>query len=179
MGKASSINAGGVWKTFDRTGRRVGTYDANLNRRTVKMAFSIDLLDEPASDLESGRAGLLIIGSYVERFVAAIDYWDVALYRRHWRQAITRIVQGSVTSTLITSMYDPSVANFIYWWPLYRLGDTVRFQNHILFFNELQTPFDPNDPFRFVPERLTVNNDGEKISEWSASISDLESFLSN
>ena len=143
------------------------------------MAFSIDLLDEPASDIESTRLGLLTIGSYVERFVAATTYWDVTRYRRHWQQAITRIVQGSVTSTLITSMYDPAVANFIYWWPMYRLGHTVQFQNHILFLNELETLFDPNDPFRFVPERMIINSDGEKISEWSASIADLEGFLSN
>jgi CdiI N-terminal domain len=142
------------------------------------MSFSIDLLDEPASDIESHRVGVITIGSYVERFVAAITYWDVPSYRRHWQQAITRIVQGSVRSTLITSMYDPAVANFIYWWPMYRLGRTVQFQNHILFLNELEKPFDPSDPFRFVPERTIVNSDGEKISEWSASVTDLEWFLS-
>ncbi|HKV34163.1 MAG TPA: hypothetical protein VJP89_07580 [Pyrinomonadaceae bacterium] len=141
------------------------------------MAFSIALLDEPASDIESGRSGLITIGSYVERFVAPIGYWDVIHYRRHWRQAVTRTIQGSVTSALITSMYDPAVANFIYWWPMYRLDDTVYFQNHILFLNELETPFEPNDAFRFVPERVVINSDGEKISEWSAPITDLESYL--
>jgi contact-dependent growth inhibition (CDI) system CdiI-like immunity protein len=141
------------------------------------MAFSIDLVEEPASDVESSRLGLITIGSYVERFVAPIDYWDVTHYRHHWQQALTRIVQGFSTSTLVTSMYDPAVANFIYWWPMYRLGHTVYFQNHILFLNELKTPFDPNDPFPFVPERKMFNVDGEKISEWSASIADLESFL--
>lgn len=143
------------------------------------MAFSIKLLDEPASDLESTKLGLLTIGSYVERFVASTTYWDVSRYRRHWQQAITRIVQGALKSTLITSMYDPAVANFIYWWPMYRLGDTVQFQNHILFLSELETPFDPNDPFRFVPERMIINSDGERASEWSASIADLEGSLSN
>jgi hypothetical protein len=143
------------------------------------MAFSIDLLDEPAPDNQSARFGLITIGSYVERFVAAITYWDVSSYRRHWQQAITRIVQGSVTSTLITSMYDPALANFIYWWPMYRLGHTVKFQNHIFFLNELDTPFDANDPFRFVPDRTITNSDGDKISEWSASIADLECFLAN
>ena len=142
------------------------------------MAFSIDLLDESASDSESTRLGLLTIGSYDERFVAPISYWDVTRYRSHWQEAITRIVQGSATSTLITSMSDPAVANFIYWWPMYRLGHTVQFQNHLLFLNELKTPFDPNDPFRFVPERMIINSDGEEISEWSASIADLEDFLS-
>ena len=141
------------------------------------MAFSIELLDDFASDLKS-RLGAITIGSYVERFVAATEYWDITRYRYHWHEAITRILQGSVKSALITSMYDPAVANFIYWWPMYRLGQIVQFQNHILFLNELEQ-FDPNDPFHFVPERITINDDGEKISEWSASIEDLERFLSN
>lgn len=113
----------------------------------------------------------------MERFVAATGYWNVIGYRRHWQEAITRIVQGTATSTLITSMCDPAVANFTYWWPMYRLGHTVQFQNHILFLNDLETPFDANDPFRFVPERMIINGDGEKISERSASVADLEYFL--
>lgn len=143
------------------------------------MAFSIELLNEPASDTPSGRLGLITIGSFVERFVAAIEYWDVTRYQRHWQQAIIRTVQGAATSALITSMHDPAAANFIYWWPMYRLGDVVHFQNHILLLNELKTPFDPNDPFRFVPERMIINSQGERMSEWSASIRELECYLSN
>ena len=142
------------------------------------MTFSIDLLEEPAPEGESVRSGLITIGSYMERFVAPIGYWGVSQYRRHWQEAVTRIIEGSAESILITSMYDPAVANFIFWWPMYRLDDTVYFQNHILFLDELERPFDPIDPFRFVPEHTTINIDGEKISEWSASITDLESFLS-
>jgi len=75
-------------------------------------------------------------------------------------------------------MHDPTAANFIYWWPMYRLDDTVHFQNHILFLNELKAPFDPNDPFRFVRERTIFNSQGDRISEWSISISELECYLS-
>jgi hypothetical protein len=139
------------------------------------MAFSIELLDESAS--ESYRVGLITIGSFVERFVSPVDYWDATRYRLHWRQAISRIVQGFATSALITAMTDPAVANFIVWWPMYRLGQTVQFQNQILFLNELETPFDPNDPFRFIRERLIINSDGEAISEWSVTIAELEGFL--
>ena len=58
--------------------------------------------------------------------------------------------------------------------------DDVRifFQNHILFLSELKNRFDPDDPFRFVPERAEVNPDGERISEWPLPIAELESFLS-
>lgn len=145
------------------------------------MAFSIDIIDESAADQPGNEArwGLIRINSYVERFIAAIDYWDVKDYRRHWQQALTRIITDSPTSVLVTSMVNPAVANFIYWWPMYRVGDSVYFQNHILFLDELGISFDPEDPFRFVPERTVVNQDGERISEWSASIADLEFFSSN
>jgi hypothetical protein len=145
------------------------------------MAFSIDLLEESASEIKSGQEaswGLIRIGSHEERFVAAMDYWDATDYRRHWQQALTRIVKTSSTSGLVTSIYDPATANFISWWPMYREGVTVYFQNHILFLKDLAIPFDPDDPFRFVPSRTIVNQDGEKISEWSAPIADLESYLS-
>ena len=143
------------------------------------MAFSIELLDELAPDPQSGRLGLITIGSFVERFVAAIEYWDVTQYHRHWQQAIIRTVQGAATSALITSMHDPAAANFVHWWPMYRLGDAVHFQNHILLLYELKIAFDPNDPFRFVPERIIINSQGERVSEWSASISELECYLVN
>ena len=38
------------------------------------MAFSIELLDESVSDIESARLGLITIGSYVEHFHTAIGY---------------------------------------------------------------------------------------------------------
>ena|GEM_PF-6808597 len=47
----------------------------------------------------------------------------------------------------------------------------------ILFLNELETCFDPNNLFRFIPPRMMMNLDGEQISEWSTPIADLESFL--
>lgn len=74
-------------------------------------------------------------------------------------------------------MYDPITANFIYWWPIYRLDNTVYLQNHILFLSKLSVPFDPHDPFRFVPERELISETGEKISEWSVPIADLEGFV--
>ncbi len=144
------------------------------------MTFSISLLDESVPGSSSGdRAnwGLITIGAYQERFIAPLDYWDASDYRQHWKEALTRITMTAFNSCLITSMYDPSLANFIYWWPMYRRDETVYLQNHILFLTDLFAPFDPQNPFRFVPEREVISENGEKISEWSVPITDLESFL--
>ena len=99
------------------------------------MAFSIDLLEKLPSVIgseKSPRWGLIKIGSYEERFVAAMDYWDVADYRRHWQQALNRIIKTSSTSGLITSISDPTAANFIYWWPMYRVGDSSFPKSHLV-----------------------------------------------
>jgi hypothetical protein len=144
------------------------------------MAFSIKLLLEPVPGIEpSGTAslGLIEIGPFQERFKASLTYWNADDYQRHWGQAVARIVQSSTTSCLISSMYDPKNANFIVWYPMYRVDDTVFIQNQILFLDELPLPFDENDPFSSVPERRTTSDRGELLSEWSVPLEDLKTFL--
>lgn len=144
------------------------------------MTFSIRLLLESVNDLKSSERacwGMIMIGSFQERFLVPLDYWTASDYEGHWKQAATRILQSSTSSCMVTSMYDPATANFIIWWPMYRVGDTVFIQNQILFLDSLSSPFNPNDPFSSIPERRTINEDGEEISEWSVLVKDLESFL--
>jgi len=50
-------------------------------------------------------------------------------------------------------------------------------QNHILFFDLLKSKFDQHYPYRHIPPRCTVNEEGEKISEWVMSVHDLVDFL--
>jgi CdiI N-terminal domain len=74
-------------------------------------------------------------------------------------------------------MVDPATATYIFGWPMYRVNENVFIQNHILFFDQLQSPFDERNPFSSVPERQTTNEDGDGISEWSVRINELEEFL--
>ena len=144
------------------------------------MGFSISLLPDLVPDLDPGVTacyGRIEIESFQERFIASLMYWDADDYRCHWRQAIDRIINSYDVSCLITSIVDPSVASHLFWWPMYRAHDTVYIQHHILFFSELPSPFDEDNPFSSVPERRVVDEDSNRISEWSVSIKDLESFL--
>lgn len=143
------------------------------------MGFSIKLLAEPVPDLDPGvRAslGVIRIGDFEERFVASLMYWTPQDYRRHWQQAIRRIVNGSERSCLITSIVDPACSKFLFWWPIYREAQTVFLQNQLLFFDQLSSAFDSSVPFVHVAERRTVNADGERISEWSVPIEELSRF---
>jgi hypothetical protein len=87
------------------------------------------------------------------------------------------ILEGRNKSAFITTMYDPTTANFIFWWVMYLVGNDVYIQNHVLFMDELDEPFDESDFIKFVPERETVTEDGEPISEWKVSIEDIRQAL--
>ena len=81
--------------------------------------FCIHLSDRPTS---SGIAkGRIVLGGFEEPFHASLDYWSPADHRRSWQGAILRIVAGTTPSALVTSMAGPVVANFIRWWPMYRV----------------------------------------------------------
>jgi len=64
----------------------------------------------------------------------------------------------------------------LFWWPLYRINDQVFVQNHILFFDQLDVPFDPTNPYESVRPRTTIE-DGQEVSEWRVTIEDLQSFV--
>jgi hypothetical protein len=144
------------------------------------MAFSVGFVAGSVPDLNLNVAatrGRIELGSFHEDFVSSLMYWDAHDYERHWKQAIERIVESSDISCLITSIVDPTVASHLFWWPMYRVRETVYVQHHILFFNKLSSPFDENEPFCSVPRRKVVDENGDQLSEWSVSVTDIETFL--
>jgi hypothetical protein len=140
------------------------------------MAFSIGFLSCPKRRANE-RYGRITIGRFQEDFIAPLIYWKSEDYERHWRDAVVRIVGRHRTSCLLTSIYDPATARFYFWWPMYRRGSRVFIQNHGLFLDQLDHPFDTNNVYGSVPRRITVNDEGERISEWETTVDDLRKFL--
>jgi hypothetical protein len=140
--------------------------------------FTITLSDDRLdSDGDVVALGFLTIGQFHESFHASLSYWDRERYLLQWREALERLIEGEDRSALVTSMYDPGAAGYIFWWPLYAVGDSIHVQNHVLFLNDLVEPFDEAELYRFVRERETVSEDGQAISEWTVALSVIETFL--
>lgn len=62
------------------------------------MAFSIRLIPDPVPNLDPGvvaSLGFIQIGSFQERFIASLMYWSADDYKRHWKEAIERILYSS------------------------------------------------------------------------------------
>ena len=130
------------------------------------------------SEGEQALEGQLTIDEFSEPFKSSISYWNRDEYLSQWKSGFQAILQGEKKSAFITSMYDPTKANFIFWWVMYRNEKDVFIQNHVLFLDELDEAFDENDFIKFVPERETLSEDGEPISEWKASIIDIREYFS-
>lgn len=78
---------------------------------------------------------------------------------------------------MIADLYDPESANFIMWWPVYRLGDEVRFHSQLLLMSDLPGPFELTDLYRHVLPYQQTNEDGDRISEWTVPIGELATYL--
>jgi hypothetical protein len=144
------------------------------------MTFSISFVDYTLPSYkvdEQTRLGLICIGDLKEHFIAPLSCWSENDYKVHWRQSLERVVADETTSALIVSMHDPVTANLITWWPMYRIGEIIYFQNHLLFLEKLTAPFDVISPYKSVEERQTITEDGNKISEWEVSVQSIKNFL--
>ena len=63
------------------------------------------------------------------------------------------------------------------WWPMYPIDANVRFQEHMLFMDELGEPFDLGHLSRYALPYDNVSESGEPVSEWAVPREDLARFL--
>lgn len=142
------------------------------------MNFSINLtVQEFVDGGERFQVGEIQLGKFHETFMASLSYWTKLDYLIQWKVALIRICNGNDRSCLITSMFDPSIANFIFWWTLYLDGNIVHIQNQILFLDELDKPFLELNPYESIRTRKTVSDEGDKISEWDVDVDDIKVYL--
>lgn len=117
------------------------------------------------------------VGDFTEEFLASMSYWDRSKYEKQWAEGLFKIIQGEAKSCLVACMYDPENANFISIWSLYNLHNAVVVQNNLIFIDELDTKFNERNLYLSIPERETVTEDGEPISEWYTSKEEIMDYL--
>jgi hypothetical protein len=143
------------------------------------MPFSISFLDEEPfreKGMDPAARGLLSVGEWKEEFYSSLFIWTPAQYEEQWRNAIEVLLNGGTKSALITEYLTPDVSTHLVWWPMYREGPTVRLQNHLLFFDQLEMPFSAKALYASLRDRELVSETGEPISEWSCDVDDLARF---
>jgi CdiI N-terminal domain len=121
--------------------------------------------------------GVIRLGEDHERFESVLGFWGLDDYKAIWTAGLRRLVAGASTSCLATSITDPSSANFVEVWPLYREESDAYVQNQLLVLDQLPREFDPTELWESVDPRSVVDEDGQRISEWRVSIDDIQEFL--
>ncbi|MEV6568863.1 hypothetical protein [Streptomyces kronopolitis] len=107
-----------------------------------------------------------------------LSFWSAREYRNNWRRALERIGQkNTTTSCLISSITDPGNSNFISCWPLYRHGQNVTVQSSLIFLDELNEEFSEAEPWHAIAPHSSIDEDGNRISEWVTQVSDVRAFL--
>jgi len=144
--------------------------------------FAIELQSQgEVGEMDGGPAeasGRIVIGDFAETFKIPLGFWGESDYRRSWRQAFEVLnADPHSTSCLMTSMTDPGNSNFLTCWPMYREGESVYMQNAIIFLDEIEGAFDSATPWDFVEPRRGIDEDGNKISEWTTSMDSLREFF--
>ncbi|MDI6097072.1 hypothetical protein QLQ12_00425 [Actinoplanes sp. NEAU-A12] len=121
--------------------------------------------------------GSITIGPFSESFPISLNFWAVEDYVASWKHALAALEESAdSTVCLVASMVDPQDGNFVNCWPVYRSGDIVRVQNSIIFFEDLTETFDPGTPWLSVAAHSVIDEDGNRISEWSTTMSEIRRF---
>jgi hypothetical protein len=123
--------------------------------------------------------GCITLGDFAEEFESSLSYWRQADYEQQWREAAKRIESREARSAFIVDMYNPSQTPFIMWWPIWRNDKIIFVQNQLLLFDQLVVAFNEANPYIHIGERTTENEEGQRISQWQVSLSDIEDFITS
>jgi hypothetical protein len=146
------------------------------------MAFMILFIDEPdeypGDESTPWAVGRIVAGELDENFRSNLYEWDKHGYESQWLQSLERILQGDEKAVLITSYVNQRAVSNLEWWALYRGDcDTVHVQNHLPWFRQFEKEFSVADASNFLHDRVTVNEDGNRLSEWDVPLRDIELFV--
>jgi hypothetical protein len=144
--------------------------------------FSIEFTDEPLEypydDVGVPAApGRLVLQKSAEEFLANLSLWSKSDYEAQWARELRSLFDGNLKVALVVSYDDPRNSSNMEIWRVYRDGDWVHFQNQILPYSRIPNEFEILEISRYIDDRVTINSEGDAISEWDVAIGDIEMFL--
>jgi hypothetical protein len=132
------------------------------------MDLSIEIMDRVTKKRQVMTK--IQIGDAQEYFDVFLGWWTINDYERQWAEALERLKKHN-KSCFVVAIDDPARRKFIEWWPLYKIGNKIHVQNHIVVDDIYEEKIGNNiftreNCYNFVPEYRSHTQDGNKISEW-------------
>ena len=109
--------------------------------------------------------GVLVVGR--ERLVFLVDlaHWSEVDYERQWKMGVWRLVQGAPSTALVTAYRGSTGAPHVMW-ALWRSDTHVYVQEQMVLPAELESAFDPREPYAHVGARVPATEYRLPILEW-------------
>lgn len=121
--------------------------------------------------------GLLILGGESESLACSARCWKPGQYRRQWRSAARQLLQAPTARSAFVVSVEPG-RNRLEWWPAFRAGSWVVFQNQHLTWARPMPRLAPGNAHKFVPVRKASRRySGPRVSQWKVRLSSLERWL--
>ena len=141
--------------------------------------FEITFVTSPVpDDTPCTVCGRITIGEFTELFRSPLTFWTKDDYQAHWIISLKRVIEGHDRSCLITSITDPEVSRYLFWWPCYRVGTQDHFPESHTLVRPVVESFNVADPYKSISDRAVSSEEDEyPLSEWSVPISCITRFL--
>jgi len=120
--------------------------------------------------------GELVVGDARLCFLVDLTHWGIGEYQHQWRAAIARLVQGAPSTALMTAYRGPGESAHTMW-ALWREDGYVYVQEHSVLPADIDTPFEPNEPYAHVGERIPAAEHALPIPEWRVAIEHLHAAM--
>ena len=114
----------------------------------------------------------------MESFGAVLNTWDVNRYRSQWREAAERIVAGAKRSAFLGSYSDSRNEPYGVWFPLWREGETVRFQPQLFTESFLGEPIELERLYDYVGDLQRADAQGHQFTVYETTVEALKVYLS-
>ena len=137
--------------------------------------FAIRIVTPVVTDAEGRRqaGGLLAVGQARLPFLLDCSHWTASEYEHQWKAGIRRIAEGERSSALVTAYRgDDDAPHGL--WAMWRDHDHVYVQARTVRTPAFGEPFDPSDPYQYVPSRMPVCEYTPPATQWRV---ELESFF--
>ncbi|HMC57255.1 MAG TPA: hypothetical protein VKH19_18895, partial [Gemmatimonadaceae bacterium] len=137
----------------------------------------IRIVTPVVTDYEGRRqaGGLLAVGNARLPFRLDCDHWTASSYERQWKAGIRRIAEGALSSALLTEYHGDGDEPHVLW-AMWRDDDHVYVQARSVRADASDAPFDPWNPYPFVPTRMPVGEYTPPPTQWRV---ELESFFAS
>lgn len=143
--------------------------------------FSIEILTKNPEKIYDTWSvwGKITIADFSERFIMSLEDWKLEDYIKQWQQGIERLKKHDY-SCLVINVSNLKKDPLVEMWNLYKEDNTTFFQNSLLIPETIEhrklnlSNFNIKNCYDYVDfPKETHTDEGEKISEWKLSTSEV------